>query len=53
LARRGELRRALHSFGEWSEIMASLIVLYLIFLIGVFIAGPGSYSVDALLKTKH
>jgi uncharacterized membrane protein YphA (DoxX/SURF4 family) len=29
-----------------------LIVLYLIFLIGILVAGPGTYSVDAWLERK-
>jgi len=44
-----------HHFIFWGRMVGDhgeLIVLYLIFLIGIFIAGPGNYSVDALLQAK-
>jgi putative oxidoreductase len=44
-----------HHFIFWGRMVGDhgeLIVLYLIFLVGIFIAGPGSYSVDAWLKRK-
>jgi putative oxidoreductase len=45
-----------HHFIFWGRMVGDhgeLIVLYLIFLVGIFIAGPGSYSVDALLGAKR
>jgi putative oxidoreductase len=44
-----------HHFIFWGRMVGDhgeLIVLYLIFLIGIFIAGPGSYSLDAWLERK-
>src|SRR5579863_3179421 len=36
-------------FGRMVGDHGEIIVLYLIFLIGIVVAGPGKYSVDALL----
>jgi putative oxidoreductase len=44
-----------HHFIFWGRMVGDhgeLIVLYLIFLIGIFVAGPGTYSVDAWLERK-
>ena len=39
-------------FGRMVGDHGEIIVLYLIFLISIFLSGPGRYSVDALLETK-